>query len=246
MKASVATGGLDTSTARAASLIERLALRGIVASLRCLRRGRVTFVTPSGDFAFGGVEPGPQATVTVHDPHFYSALAFSGNIGAAESYARGEWSADDLIGLVRVMALNWNVFTGLDGWANWLVRPFHRAAHMLRRNTTRGSRRNIGLHYDLSNDFFATFLDPTLSYSAAIFEHDGMTLEQASVAKIDRICRKLRLSPRDHLLEIGTGWGALAMHAATQYGCRVTTTTISREQYRLAGKRIQPAASPTG
>jgi cyclopropane-fatty-acyl-phospholipid synthase len=122
------------------------------------------------------------------------------------------------------------------------VRPIcSEALHWLNRNTHAGSKRNIGAHYDLGNDFFQLFLDPTLMYSSAIFERADMTLEQAQRARLDRICRKLDLTAKDELLEIGTGWGSLAMHAAECYGCRVTTTTISRQQYELARERIDAA-----
>jgi cyclopropane-fatty-acyl-phospholipid synthase len=122
---------------------------------------------------------------------------------------------------------------------HWYTRLGLRLAHLLNRNTHSGSRRNISAHYDLGNDFFRLFLDPTMMYSSAIFESPADTLETAAVAKLDEICRQLELSPEDHLLEIGTGWGGMAIHAASRYGCRVTTTTISREQYEHARAEVE-------
>jgi cyclopropane-fatty-acyl-phospholipid synthase len=136
---------------------------------------------------------------------------------------------------------NQSFFMGLDTGMVRLVRPLQRLAHGLRRNSRSGSRRNITAHYDLGNDFFSVFLDPTMMYSCAYFERHDSTLEEASRAKNDRICRKLGLGPQDHLLEIGTGWGGFAIHAAGNYGCRVTTTTISPSQHALAESRVREA-----
>jgi len=140
-----------------------------------------------------------------------------------------------------VLISNMSVVDGMEGGLARFGAPLRKALHWAAHNSRRGSRRNISAHYDLGNEFFRTFLDPTLMYSAAIFERTGMSLEKASLAKLDRICRRLELKPVDHLLEIGTGWGAMALHAAGHYGCRVTTTTISREQYELARERIDAA-----
>lgn len=177
----------------------------------------------------------------VHDSEAYRQFALGGSIGAGEAYIDGLWSCEDVPTLIEIISRQYDVMQATDTTWSRLGRPLLAAAHALRRNSRAGSRRNIAEHYDIGNDFFATFLDPTLSYSCAIFERPNMTLEEASIAKIDRVCRKLRLSPADHLLEIGTGWGALAIHAAREYGCRVTTTTISREQNELARRRVVEA-----
>ncbi|MEI8010477.1 MAG: cyclopropane-fatty-acyl-phospholipid synthase family protein, partial [Candidatus Nitrotoga sp.] len=182
-----------------------------------------------------------SATVRVHDPRFYTELAFGGSIGAGEAYMSGYWSTDDLTAVMRVLISNMSVVDGMEGGLARFGAPLRKALHWAAHNSRRGSRRNISAHYDLGNEFFRIFLDPTLMYSAAIFERTGMSLEKASLAKLDRICRRLELKPVDHLLEIGTGWGAMALHAAGHYGCRVTTTTISREQYELARERIDAA-----
>ncbi len=188
---------------------------------------------------------------------FYAEAAFGGSVGAGESFMAGDWTVDDLTALVRILLVNRGVLDGLDsGWSR-VAEPARRALHALARNTREGSRRNIAAHYDIGNDFFELFLDPTMMYSCAVYERAEMTLEQAQIAKLDRLCRKLdlkpgdhlleigtgwgALKPTDHLLEIGTGWGALALHAAQHYGCRVTTTTISREQHARARERIDAA-----
>jgi cyclopropane-fatty-acyl-phospholipid synthase len=183
----------------------------------------------------------PLVTLEIRDPRFYRAVLFGGHLGAAESYLKGWWATDDLAGLVALLVRHQTVKTSLErGWAR-LARPVRALAHALRRNTRRGSRRNIAAHYDLGNAFFQEFLDETLTYSCGVFERPDSTLREASEAKYDRLCRKIALRPEDHVVEIGTGWGGFALHAAQRYGCRVTTTTISHAQYQLARERVSAA-----
>lgn len=182
-----------------------------------------------------------RCTVTVHHPRFYREVLRGGSIGAAESYVRGEWSVDDLTALIRILARDRRANEKLDGGAARLRLLTDRVRHALRWNTRSGSRRNIAGHYDLGNDFFATFLDPTMTYSCGVFADEGDGMEQASTRKYDLICRKLELTPEDEVLEIGTGWGGFAIHAARHYGCRIVTTTISREQHALASRRVRDA-----
>ena len=153
----------------------------------------------------------------------------------------GFWEADDLVSVVRLVVRNREVLAGVEGGLARLTMPLHRLFQAARRNTRDGSRRNIVAHYDLGNDFYSLFLDETLTYSCALFERDDMTLAEASTAKYDRLCRKLDLREADRVLEIGSGWGGFALHAAGRYGCRVTTTTISREQHELASRRVREA-----
>ncbi len=182
-----------------------------------------------------------DVTVHVHDPRFYSEIAFGGSVGAGEAYMAGCWRVDDLTALMRILLQNRAVLDGMEtGWAR-LAAPLQKALHWTARNTRSGSSRNIQAHYDLGNEFFQLFLDPTMMYSSAVFERADMTLEAASMAKLDRICRKLNLKPDDRVIEIGTGWGGFAMHAARHYGCHVTTTTISPAQHALARERIAAA-----
>ena len=178
-----------------------------------------------------------RATIMVHDSKFYRRTVWGGDLGLAESLLRGEWQSDDLTQLVRLFIRNIEMSTSRKLWSR-LAGSIPRIQHWMRRNTHRGARRNIRDHYDLSNEFFQTFLDPSMTYSCGIFEHPRATMHEASLAKLDRVCRKLNLSPDDHLLEIGTGWGGLAMHAARHFGCQVTTTTISNEQFVLVKQRI--------
>ena len=163
----------------------------------------------------------------VHDARFFGEVAYGGSVGAGEAYMLGYWSADDLTAAMRILLQNRAVLDGMERGLASLSAPLRKAMHWAARNSRDGSRRNIAAHYDLSNEFFALFLDPTMMYSSAFFEQPAMSLEQASLAKLDRICRRLALQPGDHVLEIGTGWGGFALHAARHYGCRVTTTTIS-------------------
>ncbi|HEX5765540.1 MAG TPA: cyclopropane-fatty-acyl-phospholipid synthase family protein, partial [Woeseiaceae bacterium] len=202
--------------------------------------GRLLLEDGVGRNIFGhGAKDGHGAvTLTVLDPRFYTAVASTGAVGAADAYIEGYWTCNDLTGLVRLLLKNREVLEGLEGGLARLAQPVRRVYHWLNRNTRRGSRKNISAHYDLGNDFFKLWLDDTMMYSSAIFEREDMSLHEASVAKLDRISRKLELSPADHVLEIGTGWGGFALHAARNYGCRVTTTTISREQYLYAKARV--------
>ena len=183
----------------------------------------------------------PRVGLQVNDARFYRALAANGSIGAAEAYMDGDWDCDDLVGLVRLLVRNRDLLDRMErgparlgGWAM-------QALHVLRRNTRVGARRNIAAHYDLGNPFFRLFLSDDLMYSSALYAGDDDTLEVASTRKLDRICDKLRLGPDDHVVEIGTGWGGFALHAARSRGCRVTTTTISREQHALASQRVAEA-----
>lgn len=228
-------------TAPRANPLGSLARRLALARLKVLRDGHLRIREGDEQLEFGSQSTGGGATITVNDPAFYSELAFGGSVGAAESYMLGHWRADDLTALMRLMLRNRNALDSLEtGLARASV-PLRLAAHWLHRNTRAGSRSNISAHYDLGNDFFRIFLDETMMYSCALFERPEMTLAEASTAKLDAICRRLALGPKDHVLEIGTGWGGFALHAAGHYGCRVTTTTISPSQHELARERVRAA-----
>lgn len=179
------------------------------------------------------------ARIVIHDSEAYRNIALSGSVGAGESYMTGDWSSPDLPLLIRVLARNKDVVDNIDGGLANIGKLFLQGFHYLNRNTEKGSRRNIAAHYDLGNDMFELFLDPTMMYSSGIFPSATASMEEASVYKLDRICQKLRLNADDHLLEIGTGWGSMAIHAAKYYGCRVTTTTISEQQYAWAERRVK-------
>lgn len=222
---------------------ERWLRRAVFQRLDKLARGCVALVDAEGVHEFGraSADCPLRATVTIHDPNAYQRLALRGSIGVGEGYMEGEWSCDDLPALVRIFVLNQDALLGLEHGLTRLVMPLFRLLYARRDNSRRGSRANVAAHYDLGNEFYRLFLDDTLMYSSAIFSTPDTDLRDASVAKIDRICRKLELKPDDHLLEIGSGWGGFALHAARRYGCRVTTTTISQEQYQLTRERVREA-----
>jgi len=182
-----------------------------------------------------------QATVAVRDSRFYRQLVLGGSLGGSEAFVRGYWDCDDLVSLIRIFSRETDVSERMDRGPARPAAALARAVHLLRRNTPGGSRRNIAAHYDLGNDFFALFLDPTMTYSCGIFERADSSMEDASTAKYERICRKLQLGLEDHVLEIGCGWGGFAIHAAGRYGCRVTAATISPRQYELATRRVREA-----
>ncbi|HEY1775830.1 MAG TPA: cyclopropane-fatty-acyl-phospholipid synthase family protein [Solirubrobacteraceae bacterium] len=225
----------------AAGLKHRLARRVALPLLRRTRHGRLTLHEGTAVHSFGdAVTDGPRVVLTIHDARFYTGL-LRGSLGLSECYADGCFDCDDLAELARLAALN---MPALDRWRRG-VRPLialpQASAAWLSRNTRQRSRRRIAAHYDLGNELFGLMLDETMTYSCAIFEAPGASLHEAQLAKLDRICRKLDLGPKDHVLEIGAGWGGFAIHAASRYGCRVTATTISAEQRRLALERIARA-----
>ena len=223
--------------------LDELARRALHKQLAKLECGALTIQDGAQTTRYGAQHDAgaTAATVRVHDPRFYSEIAFGGSIGAGEAYMQGYWSADSLIDVMRILLQNRHVLDNMESGFARLTAPLQKILHWAARNSHAGSRRNIAAHYDLGNELFMLFLDPTMMYSCALFEQPEATLHEASVAKLDLICRKLDLKPDDHLVEIGTGWGGFALHAAKNYGCRVTTTTISERQYALASKRIAEA-----
>ena len=237
---SIVTLGVDAARARRPAIIDRFARGAVLSRLAGIKTGRIVIEDGDERLPFGQdiEEAELRATIRVKDRRFYSDIALAGSIGAGEAYMAGSWTTDDLTALAQIMLRNREVMEGMDGGLARLANPVRRFIHYLNRNTKTGSRRNIAAHYDLGNDFFELILDRTLMYSCAIFERPDATLEEAALAKVDRICRKLELRAADHLVEIGTGWGGFAIHAAKNYGCRVTTTTISRAQHDHAVKRI--------
>jgi cyclopropane-fatty-acyl-phospholipid synthase len=228
---------------RGDSMLARLGRRLLLRQLTRLRDGEIRLRDAAEEQRFGQrtVRCPLSVTVYVDHPQFYASAAFAGSVGGGEAYILGHWRCDDLTALIRIMVQNRDLLAGLEGGAALLSRPLRRLFHWLNRNSKSGSARNIAAHYDLGNPLYRLMLDETMAYSCGIFTHAGATLAEASRAKFDAACRKLALSDRDHLLEIGTGWGGLAIHAARHYGCRVTTTTISREQHDYAREQIAAA-----
>ncbi|WP_395789594.1 class I SAM-dependent methyltransferase [Aquimonas sp.] len=228
------------------------ALRGLDRRLRAqllkqighLRECEVVLEDAEGSVRLGTAVEGRETLrcrMRVSDPAFYRMAAAQGSVGAGESYMDGHWSCDDLVALIRILVINRDLLDAMEGglarFGGWALRAWH----ALQRNTRSGSRRNIAAHYDLGNDLFMLFLCENMMYSSAVFADPSEPLELASTRKLDRICRKLDLQPGEHVVEIGTGWGGFAIHAARHYGVRVTTTTLSKEQRELALTRIQQA-----
>ena len=207
--------------------------------IKFLQKIEIGSITINDDFSktFGNGEP--RATIEVVSPRFYRRTLLGGDLGFAESYAKSEWFTDNLTNLISILILNKEKLSGLNiGW-NFMTKIFARIGHWRRRNTLSGSKRNIQEHYDLSNEMFMTFLDETMTYSCGFFENENDSLYQSQINKIDKILDKVNLEAGDHLLEIGSGWGALAKRAVDRTGCKVTTITLSEKQYTYVKKLIK-------
>ncbi len=220
--------------------VNRLARRLLLQKLHGLHDGTIQLSDPCGSTTLG--RGGDLRTsLQVHNPAFFRHAVLGGSLSVAESYLRGDWDCEDLTAFFRLFVRNIEATDQLDRGVSRIATWVNRLYHRWHANSKAGSRQNIHAHYDLGNEFFRLMLDDTMSYSSGIFLTPTSSLREASVEKMDRICRKLDLRPSDHLLEIGTGWGGLAIHAATQFGCRVTTTTISQQQFHVARQRITEA-----
>jgi cyclopropane-fatty-acyl-phospholipid synthase len=227
------------SSGSQAGPMENWARRGLFRLLSSLHHGRIRVIDEKGVESFGNGQL--RATITVSDYRAYTRMIFGGSIGAAEAYTAGMWRCDDLTSLVRIIVRNMGVLNSLESKFGLLILPFRKIQELLRSNSRSGSKNNILAHYDLGNRMYKSFLDPTMMYSSAIYPDPASSLETASVHKLEVICNKLNLTPGDRILEIGTGWGGFAIHAASRYGCHVTTTTISDAQYEEAQQRIRDA-----
>jgi cyclopropane-fatty-acyl-phospholipid synthase len=220
------------------SLAKTLFLR----SLAGLRGGELELVSDGETHRFGDAGPdGLRAQVVVHDERFFRRAVLGGDVALGEAWMDGDWSSPDLVSVVRVAVRNLGEIENRNRWLSAARRGMDVLRHRSRGNSIQGSRRNIRAHYDLSNDFFRLFLDQSMMYSCAFYEGADDSIERAQFNKLDRICRKLSIGPGDSVLEIGTGWGGFAEHAVRQYGCHVTTTTISREQHDYARERFESA-----
>ena len=212
--------------------------RGVLRQLSQLKHGQLVLIEDGERQVFGAAGAKLQGEIHILDAATWGLVASSGSIGAGEAFIHGYWTTPDLTAVVRVFVSNLDVLDGLEGGLAKLGRPLIQGLHWLNRNTRQGSQKNIAAHYDLGNELFEQFLDPTMMYSAAQFLSEEDSLEQAQLNKLERICQKLALQPSDHLLEIGTGWGSMALYAAQHYGCKVTTTTLSKEQFAFTRSRI--------
>ena len=228
-----------TSLSTTHNLTSALLRRGVLRQLSQLKSGHLVITENGERLIFGDSGAGLVGEVQIHDTSVWGMIASNGSIGAGEAFIHGYWSSPDLTKVIRVLVSNMDVLDAMEGGLARLGRPLIRGLHWINRNTRKGSQKNIAAHYDLGNDMFEQFLDPTMMYSAAQFLTADDTLEQAQLNKLQRICQKLDLKPADHLLEIGTGWGSMALYAAQHYGCKVTTTTLSKEQFDYTQTRIE-------
>jgi len=220
----------------------------VFATLKPLNRGSLTLSLPDGSaYKFGGLGKDLDAQINITNPDFFKRCVLAGAIGFAESYIQGDWESPHLPSVIAFFTRNAE-FSPVMKTRRKRIPPaldflsaYNRYLHLRRPNSIKKSRSNIGDHYDVSNDFFALWLDPSMTYSSAVFDPLDLDLEEAQQKKYNVLCRKLRLTQNDHLLEVGTGWGGLSLHAAKHFGCRVTTTTISEEQHHEAKRRIEEA-----
>ncbi|MEB6677347.1 cyclopropane-fatty-acyl-phospholipid synthase family protein [Acinetobacter haemolyticus] len=219
---------------------EQNSLPWVLKSLFKLRHGQITFRGLWNGTV--GEQADLHVEVDVHDKQLFDLILKNGVLGAAEGYIRGYWHCEDLVGLIQLLSRNRHLLDKINQnvisqASQFLLKAWYKTRH----NSISGSRKNIAEHYDLSNDFFKLFLDESMMYSSAVFQNEQMSLEQASDYKKELICQKLKLQPMDHLIEIGSGWGGFAIYAAQNYGCKVTTITISEAQYQEAKQRIEAA-----
>ena len=229
-----------SSTVGGTSWINRVLSSVILERLSGIKGGWVRLHWRGEQHILGDQEhPSEPIDMHIHDDRFFSTLATRGSIGAGESFMDGHWTTSDLEGALLLVLNNYEMLETMEGGLANLSKPLFAMFHKLRDNTVSGSKKNIAAHYDLSNDFFELMLDETMMYSSGIFASKESTMYDASILKLDRICKKLDIGPTDHVLEIGTGWGGFAIYAAKTYGCEITTTTISQEQYDLAQSRIR-------
>jgi len=210
-----------------------------------MQKGRLNLLLPSGELVrIGNNDGSVTANIQVNKKHFFKRCLLYGDIGFGEAYVAGEWDTDSITHVIQWFLVNIEHAPSVSGsnaksFALNALKWINQLAHLTRENSIQGSKKNIGEHYDLNNDFFSLFLDPTMTYSSGYFTQEGMSLEASQYAKYDRLCKQLRLQPSDHVLEIGSGWGGNAIYMAKHYGCRVTTITISEEQFKWAKEKIQ-------
>jgi cyclopropane-fatty-acyl-phospholipid synthase len=220
--------------------------QGIVLKLMSkMDKGTLYLTLPDGEqITFGNGEGNIEASIVVNNCEFYKRIILFGDIGFGEAYVDGLWDTDNITNVIKWALLNIENAPGVSGsniqtLSLNLLKLYNKFSHLKKSNTLEGSRKNISAHYDLNNDFFASFLDPTMTYSSAYFYKDGLSLQEAQLAKYERLCRQLHLKPSDHVLEIGSGWGGNAIYMAKTYGCKVTSLTISEEQHKMAVERVE-------
>lgn len=221
------------------SKLNKIAKKFFINLCKEIKFGRLIIEDGSEHYEFGDQASELIANIKINSPSFYSCVFSHGENGIAEAYINGFWSCSDLTKVLLIGIKNNDISKQMTSWKSKIVSAIFKLEHYRKHNSKEGSKKNILSHYDLGNSFFKEFLDPTMTYSCGIFKTDNCTMEEASINKIDILCRKLDLKPEDHLLEIGTGWGAFAIYAAKNYGCKVTTTTISDSQFEYALEKIK-------
>jgi len=224
------------------TIFDRSCMNLVINLFNKIETGGLTFYLPDGSARyFGDKNSSFQAQMTINDYRFFKDAVLGGDVGLGEAYMKGFWDTDDIPALFSVLIKNRQALANGNMTTAWLLRQKDRLMHALRANTLSGSRRNIGEHYDLSNDFFQTFLDPTMLYSCGLYQDESDTCEDAQRRKLQSIIDKAHIESTDHVLEVGCGWGGFAMEAVKQTGCRVTGITVSEEQYQLAQERVLQA-----
>ncbi|ANO33191.1 cyclopropane-fatty-acyl-phospholipid synthase [Vibrio breoganii] len=227
------------------SPLQRSARALLLNHLQKLQHGRLTIIerfeskSVSESLEFGCATESFHASIEISHPDFYSRMLSGGSIAAAEAYMDGWWDSSDLTAVMKLMALNLNSLDNMNSKQSLFKRAAYKVGHWLNRNTHINSKKNIGAHYDLGNELYTRFLDNNMLYSAAVYNNSSDTLEQAQINKMDRLCQQLKLQSGDSVIEIGTGWGGMAIYMAKTYGCHVTTTTISEEQFAYAAQKVQ-------
>lgn len=229
----------ETSVFDNLSWFERLCRKFALDFISQLQHGDITVVEGNQRLRFGDEQAALKAVITVVDPAFYQKLVMSGSVGGGEAYIYGWWRCDNLTALVRIFALNLATLDKLDSAITRLGRPLLKLLNWRNKNSKTQARKNIAAHYDLGNEMYRLFLDNSMMYSSAVYPDDTADLASAQQHKLELICQRLQLKSTDHLIEIGTGWGSMAIYAAQHYGCKVTTTTISQQQYDYAKQRIE-------
>jgi len=219
--------------------------RTVLSLLQKMNRGKLNLTLPSGEqIVIGNGSDNIIANVRITTDHFFKRCLLYGDVGFGEAYVDGDWETDNIINVIKWFLLNVDNAPSISGSNSKMfmlnmLKFINKFSHFKKTNNISGSRKNISEHYDLNNDFFSLFLDDTMTYSSAYFTHEGMDLQQAQLEKYERLCKQLHLQPNDHVLEIGSGWGGNAIYIAKQYGCKVTTVTISEEQYKFAKQKIE-------
>ena len=236
---SIERAASDTAISSKSGILTRIFKQLLHSQFSNIRYGCIILNEGDTRVVFGHESQLLKAEVNVFSSEFYVLAGSGGDLGVAEAYAAGYWDADDMVKLIQIVIKNQHIQKALEGGLAKLLSPINRLIHWTRKNTVTGSKDNIVAHYDLSNEFFQIWLDKSMTYSCAVFEPKNISLYEASVEKLDRICRKLDLKPSDQVIEIGTGWGSFALHAAKKYGCMVTTTTISNRQFDYVEKLIK-------